>query len=314
MKSKNLLAAVAAIAVLTTSTGVYAFANNQAESKQDAGESTTIVTETEDEAEDDAVVEDEVVEDEVTEDEVIEDEVVEDEVVEDEVIEDSETEDAEKPEADKEAPKKHIGIKEMVKNTFDPETQDFVDDAAKAEWFAYCADHVFAEPVKPEPPVKPEDDGTQPEPPVADETEKPEPPVKPVTVKELAKSVFDLEAQDFVDDDAKAEWFAYCAEHVFAEPVKPEAPVKPEDDGTKPEPPVKPEDDGTKPEPPVKPEDDGTKPEPPVKPEAPIAPVKPEPPADAPIPPHLRDEVKEEVSEDDTADEEIVEDEVTEEA
>ncbi len=293
MKSKNLLAAVAAIAVLTTSTGVYAFANNQAESKQDAGESTTIVTETEDEAEDDAVVEDEVVEDEVTEDEVIEDEVVEDEVVEDEVvedevIEDSETEDAEKPEADKEAPKKHIGIKEMVKSTFDPETQDFVDDAAKAEWFAYCADHVFAEPVKPEPPVKPEDDGTKPEPPVADETEKPEPPVKPVTVKELAKSVFDLEAQDFVDDDAKAAWFAYCADHVFAEPVKPEAPVKPEDDGTKPEPPV--------------------------KPETPIAPVKPESPADAPIPPHLRDEVKEEVSEDDTADEEIVEDEVTEEA
>ena len=229
-------------------------------------------------------------------------------------------------------PKKHIGVKEMVKKDFDLEALDFVDDDAKDEWFDFCENDFLVEPKKPEapvvddaekpeppvapaeddaekpePPVAPaEDDAEKPEPPVVDDANKPEPPAKPVDVKELVKATFDFENKTFVDDDAKAAWFDFVINTMMAEPAAPIAPA----DGEKPQPPVI--DDTNKPEPPAGPAD-GEKPEPPA---APAELVKPEPPVapeDAPIPPHLRAQMEKEAAAEEEAAEETVDTEASEE-
>lgn len=125
------------------------------------------------------------------------------------------------------------------------------------------------------------EDGTKPEPPAEAEGVKPPKHIGKREMAEMIANVFDTEAMDFKDDEAKTAWFEFI-ELYLTEPAAPQpgegpAPieiVKPED-GTKPEPPAGPAEDGTKPEPPVgpiappvAPAEDGTKPQPPVGPAA----------------------------------------------
>ena len=114
-------------------------------------------------------------------------------------------------------------------------------------------------------------------------------PVKPISKGEiLAKidEVFDFDAQDFKDDDAKAAWFAFCEELKASEPKKAEPPVAPVE-GEEPIAPPAPVEgeapiappapiEGEAPIAPPAPIHDDKKPEPPAGPAAPHAAVEAE--------------------------------------
>ena len=185
MKNKRqIISAIAAASVLSITTGVSAFASNQAAKNEKKAEEAVTVTE-----EVTAAVEEETAAPET-------EEAATEEAAAEEAAEEATevtAEEAEKPAEEAVKPLKPTGpkeIKDKIAEIFDFDNENFKDDESKNDWFDFCNNDLkikehMNKPEPPAPPVKPADDETKPEPPAppvkpADDEAKPEPPAPPV--------------------------------------------------------------------------------------------------------------------------------------